>query len=308
MTAQLVAGLRAAHFQSGDRPLVFEDPFAAHFTGGVFLEPLRKGELQSYLDGMRLQPIQGGILGRARYAEDALERGIADVGIRQFVLLGAGNDSFVLRRPDLLKQVRVFELDHPASQAEKREKLRQLGFEDRPDVHFVAIDFEQESAGDALRRSGFDTRSPAFFNWLGVVTYLSEAAIFAALRSVREVVPTGSQIVFDYPIARQLLNGREDLERSIEVSRSTAAVGEPRQARHVPSDLARAVEDLGWAVVEDLSPEDVFARYFAGRRDGLRFNPENRLMLLRARPDGVCDDRERDRAQAAATDSEEDAR
>lgn len=280
-TAQLVAGLRAAHFQSGARPLVFEDPFAAHFTGGVFAEPLAKGELQAYLDGMKLQPIQGGIVGRARYAEDALERGIDDVGIGQLVLLGAGNDSFLLRRPDLLERLRVFEVDHPDSQREKREKLRALGFVDHRNARFVAVDFEREGAGEALARSGFDATRPAFFNWLGVVAYLTRDAIHGTLRSLHAVSAAGSRIVFDYPIAQELIVREEDRTRSVEVSRSTAAVGEPRQARHVPEELARDARTLGYEVVEDLSPETIFARYFAGRSDGLRPNPENRLIQLR---------------------------
>ncbi len=283
VTAQLVAGLRAAHFQSGERPLVFEDPFAAHFTGGVFLEPLERGELQSYLDGMNLKPIQGGILGRARYAEDALERAIAEAGVGQFVLLGAGNDSFLLRRPDLLKTLEVFELDYPSSQQEKRERLGKLGFEAHPNAHFVPLDFERESAGDALIRGGFDARVPAFFNWLGVVSYLTREAIRETLRSVRDVAAVGSRLVFDYPIASHLLVRDEDRVRSLEVSRSTAAVGEPRNAKHVPEELARDTEQLGYEVVEDLSPEAIFERYFAGRADGLRPNPENRLMQLRMR-------------------------
>lgn len=280
-TAQLVAGLRAAHYQSGERPLVFEDPFAAHFTGGVFQEPLERGELQAYLDRMKLQPIQGGIVGRARYAEDALELSIAEADVGQLVLLGAGNDSFLLRRPDLLARIRVFEVDHPDSQDEKREKLRALGFEDHPSARFVPIDFEKELAGTALARHGFDAARPAFFNWLGVVTYLTHEAIDATLRSLRAVSAAGSRIVFDYPIARHLLEREEDRLRSVEVSRSTAAVGEPRQARHVPEELARHALTLGYAVVEDLSPEAIFARYFSGRRDGLRPNPENRLIQLR---------------------------
>lgn len=280
MTAQLVAGLRAAHYESGLRPLVFEDPFAAHFTGGVFLEPLQRGELQAYLERMALQPIQGGIVARARYAEDALELALAESRVRQFVLLGAGNDSFLVRRPDLVKKLEVFELDHPDSQAEKREKLVELGYVDAPNVHFVAVDFERERAGDALRRSGFDPAVPAFFNWLGVVTYLSREAIFATLRALREASAAGSRIVFDYPVAPHLLQSDADRARSLEISRSTAAVGEPRQAKHVPEELAREARAIGYAVVEDLSPEAIFARYFEGRGDGLRFNPENRLMQL----------------------------
>lgn len=283
MTAQLVAGLRAAHFQSGRRPLVFDDAFAAHFTGGAFLEPLARGELQSYLDGMKLQPIQGGILGRARYAEDALERSIEEAGVRQFVLLGAGNDSFLLRRPDLLKMLQVFELDYPSSQEEKRERLAKLGFEGHPNAHFVPVDFERESAGDALVRGGFDARVPAFFNWLGVVSYLTQEAIHETLRSLHAVAASGSRVVFDYPIAAHLLVRDEDRQRSAEVSRSTAAVGEPRNAKHVPEELARDAGRLGYDVVEDLSPETIFERYFAGRAEGLRPNPENRLMQLRMR-------------------------
>lgn len=280
-TAQLVAGLRAAHFESGERPLLFEDPFAAHFTAGAFAEMLARGELQRYLDGLSLQPIQGGVLGRARYAEDALARALEEVGVRQLVILGAGNDSFLLRRTDLLDRLQVFELDHPDSQAVKRGVLESLGFTGHPSACFVPVDFERESAGQALARSGFDARVPAFFSWLGVVAYLTRESIHATLRSLHGASAPGSRIVFDYPIAAELLVRPEDRVRSAEVSRSTAAVGEPRQARHVPEELAREVERLGYAVVEDLSPEQIEARYFRRRGDGLRPNPENRWIQLR---------------------------
>lgn len=280
-TAQLVAGLRAAHHQSGERPLVFDDPFAARFTGGLFAEPLERGELQAYLDRLGLQPIQGGVLARARYAEDALERGIEELGVTQLVLLGAGNDSFLLRRPDLAKRLRVFEVDHPDSQAEKRAKLRSLGFEDHPETRFVPVDFERQTAGAALAGSGLDPERPTFFTWLGVVTYLTRAAFETTLASLRAVSTAGSRIVFDYPIALELLTAEADRARSAEVNRSTAAVGEPRQLRHDPAQLARDAARLGYAVVEDLAPADLFERYFAKRRDGLRPNPENRLIQLR---------------------------
>lgn len=280
-TAQLVAGLRAAHHQSGERPLVFDDPFARHFTGGVFREPLEQGALQAYLDRLDLKPIQGGVLARARLAEDALERAMAHCGVGQLVLLGAGNDTFLLRRPELLERLRVFELDHPDSQAEKRARLRALGFEAHRNACFVAVDFERERAGEALARSGFDGDVPAFFNWLGVVTYLTREAFEATLHSLRAVSAAGSRIVFDYPVALDLLTAEADRARSAEVSRSTAAVGEPRRLRHDPAALARDVERLGYAVVEDLPPAALFERYFARRRDGLRPNPENRLIELR---------------------------
>lgn len=282
VTAQLVAGLRAAHYQGGERPLVFEDPFAAAFTGGQFLEPLQRGELQATLDRLALQPIQGGILGRARYAEDALQAAIREVGVRQFVILGAGNDSFLLRRPDLLERLQVFELDHPASQSAKRAKLLELGFSGHPNAHFVGVDFERASAGEALARSRFDRSAPSFFNWLGVVTYLSREAIFGTLRSLREVAAVDSRVVFDYPIAPHLLR-LEDRARSEQVSRSTAEVGELRTTKHVPEELFREVCSLGYQVIEDLSPARHFERYFAGRRDGLRPNPETHLLQLRMR-------------------------
>ncbi len=282
MTAQLVAGLRAGHHESGERPLVFEDPFAAAFTGSLFLEPLERGGLQAMLDGLGLQPIQGGILGRARYAEDALEAALREVGVRQLVILGAGNDSFLLRRPDLLERLEVFELDHPSSQAAKRETLRRLGFAGHPHAHFVGVDFERESAGLALLRGGFERSLPAFFNWLGVVTYLSRDALFSTLRSLREVAAEESRVVFDYPIAPHLLR-LEDRARAEEVSRSTALFGEPRTAKHVPEELFREVCSLGYQVIEDLSPARHFERYFAGRRDGLRPNPEVHLLQLRMR-------------------------
>jgi methyltransferase (TIGR00027 family) len=282
VTAQLVAGLRAAHYQSAERPLVFSDPYAASFTGGLFLEPLQRGELQKVLAELKVLPMQGGVLGRARYAEDCLEAAIAEVGATQFVMLGAGNDSFVLRRPDLLERLQVFEVDFPASQRAKRQALAELGFRGHANLHFVPVDFERESAGDALARSRFDTRAVTFINWLGVVCYLSREALVATLRSLRAVCAVESRIVFDYLVAMHLLS-LEAQQISESTSRGTASVGESRSEGYVPEELFREVCSLGYQVIEDLTPEMHYQRYFAQRRDGMRPNPTVHLLQLRMR-------------------------
>jgi methyltransferase (TIGR00027 family) len=282
VTAQLVAGLRAAHYQSGEQPLVFSDPYAASFTGGLFLEPLRRGELQRVLEELKLQPMQGGVLGRARYAEDCLEAAIREAGATQLVMLGAGNDSFVLRRPDLLERLQVFELDFPASQHAKREMLAELGFRGHPNAHFVEVDFERESAGDALARSRFDSRAVTFVNWLGVVCYLSRDALIGTLRSLRAVCAVESRIVFDYLLALHLLP-LDAQAISESTSRGTASVGESRSPGYVPEELFREVCSLGYQVIEDLSPAMHYERYFARRRDGMRPNPTVHLLHLRMR-------------------------
>ena len=157
--------------------------------------PDQASALAGWMQSGAPQPIT---LGRARYAEDHLEQAVRQQGVKQYVILGAGLDTFAWRRPDLLASLQVFEVDHPATQAFKRHRLRQMDREPPEQLHFVPVDFDRENLAAALRRSAFDPQVPSFFGWLGVTYYLSREAVFATLQAIAEVAPAGSAVVFDY--------------------------------------------------------------------------------------------------------------
>lgn len=273
-TALAVAGMRFEHLL-GPGPHVFEDPWAERLTSGEYCDLARAGFF-----AQQLSPILGQILGRARWAEDALEQALGE-GVGQYVILGAGLDSFALRRADLLPRLEVFELDHPDTQRYKLARLAELGVESDPRVHFVAVDFEREGVAAALARTAFSADVPSFFSWLGVVSYLSEEDVMRALAGIRACAAPGSQVAMDYPIAPEHL-GPEDRALFESIRAGSAGLGEPRRATHDPEALHREVCALGYECVEDLSCEEHRQRYFAGRSDGLRPYPQVHLARFRA--------------------------
>jgi methyltransferase (TIGR00027 family) len=205
------------------------------------------------------------VLGRARYAEDHLEQAI-DQGVRQYVILGAGMDTFAWRRPDLLEQLQVFEVDHPATQTFKRRRLQESGREQPAQLHFVPADFAREPLGAALLRAPYNPQVPSFFSWLGVVYYLSRAAIFETLSSIAQIAPAGSPVIFDYfdPDAFVPDKASRRVQLSMEILRR---LGEPMLTGFDPSELGADLARLGLRLKENLSPADIEARYFRDRQD-----------------------------------------
>ncbi|MEZ4216488.1 MAG: class I SAM-dependent methyltransferase [Myxococcota bacterium] len=278
-TALATAALRAAH-RLHDRPVVFDDPLARDLTSDEWRAQLDAGAMPRVVAQLGLRPIQGQLVGRARHVDDRLDRAIADAGAAQVVLLGAGLDSLAWRRPSL--GVRVIELDHPATQAWKRERLAELALDGAVDVALVPVDFEREAVDAALARAGFDRGAPAFFAWMGVVGYLAPASRRATLAGVARCAAAGSRVVFDYPAALEAL---DDDTRAIarRVDEGTASLGEARIGRPHPAALESEARELGFDVVEHLGPADLAARYFAGRDDDLGPNPETRIVELALR-------------------------
>jgi len=279
-TAIAVAAMRAAH-RLGEGPLVFDDPWALRLTSDDYRDLAEQGKLRGMFEGLGLKPILGQILGRARWNEASLEASLDD-GIGQYVILGAGLDSFALRRPDLLDRLRVFELDHADTQGYKLGRLEQLGVAHNSRVAYVAVDFERETVDAALARSSFSPEMPSFFSWLGVVAYLTREDVMRTLRALRNCAAPGSLVAFDYPIPPERLAG-EDRALFDEIRRGSAELGEARRDTHDPDALRAAVETLGYEQIEDLSSADHHARYFAGRSDGLRPFPQVRLARYRVR-------------------------
>ena len=270
-TAETVAACRAWHLVHED-PIVFRDPFAIQLMPRTMRMIIKSRFLKRLIAGRKkyayMCPLRAEILGRACFAEEQLEKAIK-VGINQYVVLGAGLDSFALRRGDLTSSLKVYELDHPVSQSAKRSRLANLNIDLPKNLEFVPIDFERESVADALTRSSCSNEQPAFFSWLGVIPYLTHEAIFDTLRLIAAYAKSGSEIVFDYHISKELIDP-VDVPIRDWVERSVARRGEPQITTLDPNTLEHAVHDLGFELIEHLSPAEQKKRYFAGRKDGLR--------------------------------------
>jgi methyltransferase (TIGR00027 family) len=280
-TALVTAYIRAYH-AAHDEPKVFDD-FLAHrlITGEDpesrqlrLIEALQLAEPDlagPYFDRTVPLPwwikvIAGAVLSRARYEEDCLERSIRQ-GVRQYVILGAGIDTFAFRRQDLLQQLQVLEVDHPETQSYKRQRLAEVGLKPPKSLHFIPADLEQENLASVLRNSSFNPECLTFFGWMGVTYYLDPESVFATLRDIIEVAHPGSSVVFDY-----LDTGffaPENPHTSVRaVLDNVRRIGEPMQTGFDPPALAGHLSRLGFRLNEDLSAADIEARYFRGRKDG----------------------------------------
>jgi methyltransferase (TIGR00027 family) len=262
-TALRVALRRAAHQLVDARPLVFPDPFAVAIVGTEAAEELRrtpKAERKPYSAAMR-----SWMVARARFAEDVLAHAVQATGATQYLVLGAGLDTFALRNP--YPQVRVFEVDHPATQGWKRERLQIAGLQLPQSAQLVPVDFETQSLRQQLVHAGFNLAQPTVTAWLGVVPYLTAEA-FAATCRVLGRCAQGSAVVFDYGLPREALPAVEQLMLDSLMAR-VAQAGEPFQLFFTPQALTGELERFGLAVADDLGSPELNARYFAGRSDGL---------------------------------------
>lgn len=273
-TAERAARLRAAH-QLFDAPHVLDDPVVLRLLGPELAATLHAQ--RQVLERPALRSLRAGIAMRSRYAEDCLGDAIGR-GVRQYVVLGAGLDSFAYRNP-FDSDLRVFEVDHPATQAWKCQRLADAGIELPDSLTFVPIDFERQALADALVSGGLDRSLPAFVSWLGVTVYLTRDAIMSTLAAVSSLAG-GSEIVFGYMPPLELLSERQRTAISALAERA-AAGGEPWRTYFDPSALAGELARLGFTVVEDFGPEQAFERYFRGRSDGLRSGGAGHLMRAR---------------------------
>lgn len=209
---------------------------------------------------------------RSRSAEDAVEAAYA-AGCRQYVVLGAGLDTFAWRRRDLVG-VRVFEVDRPVVQRWKRERVAAAGLGIPDSVSFVGVDFEHDSLGEALAAAGFRFAEPGVFAWLGVIGYVGRDAIEETLRMIGRGAP-GSEVVFDYTDVTAATPSSQALWDVL------ALVGEPLVSTFTPDEVAALVASCGLELVEDLSPADAGRRYLVDHPDGLQ--PVGDVRMARAR-------------------------
>jgi len=259
-TARRVAIRRAAH-QLLDRPRVFDDPLALRIIGVEAEKELRSNPKEHHAFSRAFRAFMAA---RSRYAEDELARAVAH-GVRQYVVLGAGLDTFAYRNPH--PGLRVVEVDHPDTQDWKREHLQAAGIAVPPTMTFVSIDFERQTLGDGLRQSGFNSGEVAFVSWLGVTPYLTREASMTTLNFIAKL-PAGSGVVFDFAVDPALLNAgqRQALDA---LSKRVARYGEPFQLFFDPAKLQDELKALGFHRAEFLQGKDLNARYFKDRKDGL---------------------------------------
>ncbi|MDO9263361.1 MAG: class I SAM-dependent methyltransferase [Desulfosalsimonadaceae bacterium] len=262
-TAVSAAVVRAFH-TAFETPVVFDDPYAGRLAGPVWQKI--SGLRLCYWFGTRiiysgLDPIRRQIVARARYAEDKLEAAAA-AGINQYVIIGAGFDSFAFRRTDLTgNNLSVFELDHPASQRAKKSRLRKLRLA-LPEKHeFVGIDFESEGLCEALADSSFSRKHPAFFSWLGTVHYLTPQAVIATLNAIAACAGRGSELVLDYS-GPEGLAAASDQKMVKQLKRYTDRRGEPMLSTFEPQQFRQIVSQAGFQLLETISPEEQASRYF----------------------------------------------
>lgn len=257
-TAYRVALRRAAH-QVFDQPVIFVDPLALQILGlaRAGRHTLERSELRAPARPGSVS-LRAFVVARSRFAEDALQNAY-NSGVRQYVLLGAGLDTFAYR--NLYPDLTVFEVDHPATQAWKLDLLEEHGIAVPSSVTHVPVDFHTESLRERLASAGFRSDQPAVFAWLGVVPYLTEAGFLTTL-DVLSACAENSTLILDYGLPREALPHLEQLAFDSLAAR-VAAAGEPFQLFFTPVRLHTLLAAQGWRVKEDLDRNGINARYFS---------------------------------------------
>ena len=278
-SAHWVAALRAVH-QLLDEPLVLPDPVALPLLGASAEAALRADPYA--LNDPISRGVRAAIVARSRFVEDELSRGMA-AGVRQYVLLGAGLDTFAYRGPVADSPLRVFEVDHAGTQRWKQQRLADAGISAPAALSFVPVDFERDDLVGALVQAGFRADEPACLSWMGVTTYLTAEAVWRVLRALARLAP-GSCVCFDYRVPAAML---DPIERVIDevVGHQAAAAGEPWLSTFDPARLQADLLEAGFGAADSSSPDDLNACYFARRKDGLRVGGSVRIR--RARTAGV---------------------
>lgn len=270
-TAVRTALWRALHVEVDSPPHVFEDQVGLKLAApddGWRNRP----DMSSFT-----RPFRASIVARARFMEDLVAEQVAH-GVGQYVILGAGLDTFVQRRPELASRLVVFEIDQPGPQAWKRQRLIDLGFGIASFLRLVPVDFEASDAWwDRLAASGFEAGSRAVVTSTGVSMYLTRDAIRATLRKVAALA-SGSTFVMSFLVPIEMADPevRPGMERAAEGARAS---GTPFISFFTPTEILTLARDAGFKEAHHVSSSELAQRYFAGRPDGLR-PPNNAEELL----------------------------
>ena len=269
--------MRAAHTRLDPHPLI-DDPWGDRLVPESVKRAMASSNAVLDESLMRSRSYANVVM-RSRYAEDALKAGVSR-GVRQYVLIGAGFDSFSLRLPEFAANLQIFEIDFPATQKLKLERIAACGIALSDTVHFIAADLSQESVAAALARSSFETHELAFFSWLGVTMYLTRDANLATLRSIASCSPPESEVVFTY-LDERVFQAQSESFRELE--QRVAAVGEPFLSGFDPAELPANLAACGLDLIEDLNGRQSAARYDRGGEHGLGQSPFSHIALARVK-------------------------
>lgn len=291
-TAVIVAVWRAMHLLLDPAPHVFHDdlglrmadctegrsvlglaPPASALDGTPWTDvPLVSGPLAA--------PFRPLMVGRARCNEDLLARMVDRQGLAQYVILGAGLDSFALRHADLLRRLTVYEIERPGPQAWKQRRLSELGLAVPPGLRFVPVDFESgETWATRLAEADFDRRRPAFLSALGLTQYIDRAATRAIFEEAAALAP-GTAIFCGFIVPDDLVDPAER-EITHRIKEVVASRGCPFVSEYAPADLAALAQRAGFDDVRLFSPDELTERYFSGRPDRLRMPSLERFLFAR---------------------------
>jgi len=272
-TANRVAMMRAAH-QVLDNPIVFKDPIAlsiidAQSASSIYSKKRTfKTKLHSYLRAI--------VVARSCFAEAQLSEAIRN-SVSQYVILGAGLDTFAYRNPNNHDNLHIFEVDYPATQDWKRRQLNAADIRIPETLTFVPIDFETQSLADQLEKAGFRTDELTFFSCLGVTMYLTHDTMMETMKFITSSTPSGSKIVFDYVIPPSSQNFLRRLVFYL-LSKKAGRAGEPWKRFYDPNSLVKALNAIGFSKTEDIGPEKINALFFKNREDNLLIGNFGRLM------------------------------
>jgi methyltransferase (TIGR00027 family) len=273
-TSMATSLMRAMHTRLSPQPM-FNDMWgdklvpvsAIDFIHKKAMENLPREALEAASAGgmspvdlwLHSKPFYAGVITRSRFTEDALHAAIKR-GVRQYVVIGAGFDSYCLRRPHAAPDLVVFEIDHPATQLLKLQRIADCGAKVQEPVQFTAADLAKEGLADVLLRSGFRATEPAFFSWLGVTMYLSREDNLKLLRSIGQCAAPGSEVAFSY-IDQAVFRGNTQTGPFADMQRSVTAVGEPLLSGFDPAELAKDLRSVGLSLEEDLDDAQALLRY-----------------------------------------------
>ena len=273
-TALATSLMRAVHSRTALAPLIDDAwgdrlvPEGTHAPGAARDAALRANA--AYAD----------VILRTRYTEDALQSALAR-GLGQYVMVGAGFDSYACRRPEMARALNIYEIDHPSTQGFKRQRLQACGVAPSGTQHFIAADLALEDVGSALTRSAFQPAQPSFFSWLGVTMYLTREANLASLRAMAACSAAGSELVFTYvdelvfDPAYVATGAFRDLRQNV------AAAGEAFLSGFNPASLKAQLRDTGFELLEDLNGDEMVARYDSASVNGLRSDPAAHIVHAR---------------------------
>jgi methyltransferase (TIGR00027 family) len=270
-TSMTTSLMRALHTRHDPLPLL-HDPWGDRLVPASGIEFLRQKALAelsaeelanqstSHVDlWLRSRPFYTGVITRSRFTEDALLAAVKR-GVRQYVMIGAGFDSYTLRRPQWAHNLVVYEIDHPATQAAKRQRITECKVHVDQPIRYVAADLSKEDLVSALSRSDFQSNEPAFFSWLGVTMYLSREDNLRLFSTIAQYAAPSSEVAFSY-FEQAVFQSDTGGEAFSEMQRTVSSIGEPLLSGFNPAELASDLLGVRLILEEDLDDSQTLKRY-----------------------------------------------